>query len=238
MVRSYRITYALVFIFLTFSHFSAWSKQITAGFPEFPPYTFTENNKPSGIGIEMLQKLNTSLELDIELVPVNTYGNGIRRLKQHKIDFFLLATQNSDRDKLAQFSEPLVINRWSWFSLKGNVFEYNTPKSRSELRVATYDHSNTHKWLLSQHFIHIYATTDISAMLRQLKNGRIDAIFLSEQVLLETLKQSETPLDDLSVTLQVARPMGIYVNHKWLEQHPNFMPKLNKAIVSHTKQQH
>jgi len=226
--------FLFIITLLTSSGFSSLASEIIAGYPEFKPFTFTERDNAKGEGIAILQNIGQEMNWAIQPVAVQTYGNGIRRLQQNKIDLLLLASQNSERDKIAKFSRPVMFNRWSWVTLKTKPVDFQDPNLKRHLRVVTYNHSNTHSWLQQNRYELIYATTDVVAMLRQLKNHRVDAIFISEHVLVEALNLSELNKEDLTFNVETIKEMGIYVNLQFLERNPNFMTQLNSAIENLT----
>lgn len=204
----------------------AVAKTIKVGYPEFKPYTYTENGVAKGIGIDAIKKIAIQLKVNAEIYPIETYGNGFTRLKKGKLDAVLLASQNSERDKIAVFSQPITSNDWSWFSLPNKSL--TRPNIRT--KVATYLRANTHTWLIKNNFEFISATTDVSAMLRQLDKGRVDTIFVSEQVLLHELERLGKPQHSLTITKEVTKPFGIYVAKPFLKLNPDFMTQLNNSI--------
>lgn len=204
----------------------AVAKTIKIGYPEFKPYTYTENGVAKGIGIDAIKKIAIQLKVNAEIYPIETYGNGFTRLKKGKLDAVLLASQNSERDKVAVFSLPITSNDWSWFSLPNKSL--TRPNTRT--KVATYLRANTHTWLIKNNFEFISATTDVSAMLRQLDKGRVDAIFVSEQVLLHEIERLGKPPHSLTITKEITKPFGVYVAKPFLKLNPDFMTQLNNAI--------
>ena len=225
-----------IFLILICTSFLIKGEEIIVGYPEFSPFTFTLDNTPTGIGINSFSQVAKKLNLNYKFIPVNTYGNGIRRLAQNKIDLFLLATESPERNVIGDFSKPILINEWSWFSLKGSNFDFQTSDAKSNLKISTYEQSNTHKWLLKQEYQLIYSTTDINAMLRQLQTKRIDGIFLAKPVLIEALTKTTIRPDSLDITIESARPMGIYVSKSYTKKNPLFLSRLNNEIVKLQKQ--
>lgn len=221
-----------VLITLSLKPHSLIASDLVVGYPEFKPYTYTLKGQPKGIGFQAIKQLNETLNIDLSYEPIATYKNGMTRLKHNKLDALMLATQNTQRDEVAVFSSPIALNKWSWFTLKEKQLDFKNLYNKKNLRITTYDNANTHRWLIDNNYGTIYTTTDITAMLRQLINKRIDAIFVSEAVLLEALNKTEIKEQDLRITVEIAKPMGIYINKKYIEKNPNFMERLNAAIDS------
>lgn len=221
----------ILFIFLLFLLSpKVFATELIVGYPEFPPYTFTDQKQAKGLGIDLINKLAKNLKLTIKLKAIETYGNGKTRLKLGRIDALLLASKNAERDNIAVFSTPYLNNNWSWFARLGTKYDYDSSQSKRHLKIATYKGANTHQWLKDNHYNIIYPTTDIQAMIRQLFTQRVDAIFLSEQVFLQALNNSKWSKNELEKHQYIQQPFGIYVSKKFLEGRPTFMKELNAQI--------
>jgi len=220
-------TLILVSFFLSFC---ASSQTFKVGYPEFKPYTYTENGLAKGIGIETLHKLNQKLDLNIVIIPIETYGAGFTRLEKNKLDAVLLASQNAKRDEVATFSKPITFNNWSWFFINKPGLDYKSMVTNKGLKVATYKNANTHSWLKQQGYYAISPTVDLAAMLRQIDKGRISSIFISEQVMLDKLRMQNRNPDDFHILKQIQKPFGMYVSKTYLKQYPHFLTLLNEEI--------
>lgn len=210
--------------------FSVHAEELVVGYPEFKPYTYTTDGKADGIGVQFLRDIQKELNKEIKFVPIQTYKNGVARLKHDKIDVLLMATQNEERDQFGIFSLPIAMNNWSWFSLKNNKYDYKNAFNKKNLKIVTYDQANTHHWLIEQGYGVMYSTTDLTAMMRQLVSSRVDTIFISEEVMLEALKRASLTLDDLHIQLEIAQPMGLYISNKYFDRYPHVMQQINAAI--------
>lgn len=224
--------YTLILMAMLVS-FSAQSELLRIGYPEFQPYTYTENGVAKGVGIEVIKQVSENLALAIKLIPIETHGNGFIRLKKGKLDAVLLATANEQRDQDAQFSAPIAENIWSWFFLANPDTNYSELILDKDLRVSSITNTNTHQWLIKNKYRRVSTTIDITAMLRQIDRERIDAIFIAEHVLKHKLKSLNLNLNAFHIQRQLRKPFGIYVSHRYLEDKPMFMPKLNKEIAKY-----
>lgn len=228
-----RYFYTLVALVLILS-FAAQSAAMRVGYPEFKPYTYTEGGEAKGLGIEVFRQIGKDLSLKFELVPIETHGNGFTRLSKGKLDAVLLATANESRDKTARFSSPIAENTWSWFFIADKDKDYQALIKDKNLKVASITNTNTHNWLIKNQYKRISATIDITAMLRQIDRGRIDAIFIAEHVLLNKLETLNLNREAFHVQRQLKKPFGIYVAHQYLASRPDFMSQLNQQILKQT----
>lgn len=223
--------YFYTLVLLTLLPFSIRSEEMRIGYPEFKPYTYTENGEAKGLGIDVFRNIANNLGLEFQLLPVETHGNAFARLTRDKLDAVLLATKNTQRDQTSIFSKPIANNYWSWFFIADKNANYAAQIKNKNIKVATITNTNTHNWLLQNDYKRISATIDITAMLRQIDRGRINAIFISERVLQHRLKMLDLNQDAFHVHRQTTKPFGIYVAKSYLSSKPNFMTKLNEEIV-------
>lgn len=207
-----------------------FSAELTLGYPEFKPYTYTENGITKGLGVEWLDKIAKELKLTIKFEPIDSYGNGVNWLKENKIDGLFLASQNNERDALAFFSHKLTDNKWVWITKKNNHFDFDNISLKKSLRISTHTNANTHVWLKKNNYSQIYPTTDVQAMIRQLMHDRIDAVFLAEQVFLDALTLSPWSHSHVKMAVEVSKPFGVYISKNYLSKNKEFMTKLNLAI--------
>ena len=64
-----------------------------------------------------------------------------------------------------------------------------------------------------------------------LNEDRFDAIFLAETVFLQLLKDYQMDLNRYKQVVEVEKLFGIYIAKKYLKNQPEFMNKLNSAIL-------
>lgn len=57
---------------------------------------------------------------------VEDYGTVVQVLKTKLAGGMFLATQNAERDAIAVVTQPLMINKWSWFMLKDSDIDLNS----------------------------------------------------------------------------------------------------------------
>ena len=225
-----RYFYTLFYVLLLFS-FSTQSKELKLGYPEFKPYSYTKNGEAKGSSIEFFSQLAKRLSLDVEFIPVESHGSGFARLQKNVIDGMFPATQNSQRDQIGNISTPIDNNPWSWFLLKRQNKNYQALIANKEIRVGTLNKTNTHTWLLSNNYNGIAATNDLSAVLRQIHSERIEAIFVSERVLKDKLRELQLGVQDFHIIQQVNMPLGIYLSNQYFAKNKDFLPRLNAEII-------
>lgn len=200
-------------------------------FAEFAPYQYEQDGRPAGIGVKAVQRvLERDLGFSLELRMVPNYGRALAEVSSGGADGFFLASQNLERDKVAVFSEPLMVNRWSWFFNVDAFLEPNSAQFLATARVATLLHTNTHRWLNEQGYRHIMPVMKSSLLPRLLDQERIDAVFLAEVVFAQEAAATGFEVEDFTQVVAMAKPFGIYISNHYLEENKGFMTTLNEAI--------
>ena len=212
------------------------TQNITVLVPNFPPYTQQINGKLSGIGIEQADKVFAHAGLNVTYRFLPNYAKVLHEIKHNRGDAFLLASQNDERDKLAELSNPLVINKWCWYLHKNSTLSPEQATFKSTATISSHFNTNTHKWLNKNNYV-VEAVTDISRLPELLLHKRIDAVFLAELVFEKAIKEKELPLSHFKKVVEVEKPFGIYISKKYLESSPDTLKSINKSIQATMAQQ-
>lgn len=219
-------------ISLGFQHvtYAKENQELTILVPNFPPYTYQDNRQITGIGIELATEIFqiAGLKVNYQLMP--NYGKVVHEASLDKGDGFLLASQNTERDKIAIFSEPLLINRWCWYTLKETQFVPDYVNFKNLAKVSTHLNTNTHKWLVAQNYS-VEPVTNINVLPELLLKKRVDAVFIAELVFEQALKQGGYSFELFDKFIEVEKSFGIYINKTYLEKHPDTLSVINNAIV-------
>lgn len=199
-------------------------------FPVFKPYTYLENGYPVGIGIRAVNAIMVSLNQPVTLKSSPNYGRAVKEVRAGRADGFFLASRNNERDAIADFSAPVVTNNWSWFLNADSDWTVASAEFIQKAKVGTFLHANTHKWLIKRNFQNIDARNNITHLPELLSEKRLDAVFLAEAVFWDEVDESKIPREKFRHFVAIAKPFGIYISKDWVQDHPGFMTRLNKAI--------
>lgn len=152
------------------------------------------------------------------------------------MDFFL-ATESAERNKVAEFSEPVLKIEWTWVWLKQRS-DLNPDSSnfKHNAQVSAQSNSNIHRWLKEHNYQVTAGTTDIRGLLNLLKYKRVDAILLPELIVKTLLAEQAVDADLYSFQQEIHLPFSIYINKNYLKKHPDFMQKLKRRYWSLSKQ--
>jgi polar amino acid transport system substrate-binding protein len=196
----------------------------------FPPYAFMENDKITGVGVKLVEKILKGAGIEYELQLAPNFGRVVQNIKEGRSDGFFLASKNAERDGIATFTLPVLVNRWVWIVAAGSKLDPRGSDFKAQARLGTHLHSNTHVWLLENGYTVTGTPSSINTLLTMLKMDRINAILLAELVFDDALSRAGQPADSVVKVLHSEREFGIYISKSYLADHPNLLERINKEI--------
>lgn len=218
-----------LFALFGFVHQSSFSAEMRLMLPDFPPYTYMHDGKPSGIGIEVVEPILEKMGVKYTIQISSNHGRALRQLILEKSDGFFMASKNAERDKHAVFSKPILINKWVWVTLKSTNIDIK--ESSSSIKVASLLNTNTERWLKKNNYRVVASASSIESLVKLLDVNRVDAIFLSEAVLIEAVGD----LTKYNTSVAVEKDFGFYVSKSFIDKYPTFMQELNEHISQSSK---
>lgn len=193
--------------------------------------TFTPNKpvvKFSGLVVDVIQCAldNLDIELELKVVP---WVRAQKMVENTKADGFFAASQNSERDKFATFSDIIYEHHWRWYYLKNNPINFNSPTLTQEVVVTGYTGSNTLKWLKGNKFVVSVEANSSEALLRLLLIERADLLLASENVLDKVIKKAGI-VEQVESVLHSKKLLGVYFSNHFLARYPQFLAQFNQQI--------
>ena len=199
--------------------------------PDYPPYTYQENGHNKGIGYEAVAAIMADLEQPFLVQLVPHFGRAIVELQQDTVDGFFLATESHERNKNAEFSEPVLMIQWTWVWLKQRTdLVPGSANFKLKAQVSAQTNSNAFHWLKQHHYQVTAGTSDIRGLLNLLKFKRVDAILLPELTVKTLMAEQDIDTTLFNFQQELTLPFAIYINKTYLKNHPQFMQQLNVAI--------
>ncbi len=182
----------------------------------------------------MIRRVLENTDIPYKITIVKDYGTAVHVVKVHLADGLFLASQNKERDSIAVFTEPLMINKWSWYMLKDSNVTPNSEAFKLQAGIGSIKDTNTSKWLMSNGYAVKALPVDAHALVAMLKSHRIDAAFVADAVFEHELSTHE--LLQFKKTVQVEKPFGIYISHDYLSKNPVTLDIINRSIKNINKQ--
>lgn len=207
--------------------------------PDYPPYTYQVNGRNQGIGYEAVAAIMLDLEQPFSVHLVPHFGRAIVELQQDTVDGFFLATESAERNKNAEFSEPVLTIQWTWVWLtKRTDLVPGSESFKHKAQVSAQTNSNAYRWLKEHHYQVTAGTSDIRGLLNLLKFKRVDAILLPELTIKTLMAEQHIDTALFNFQQEISLPFAIYINKTYLNNHPQFMQQLNAAIRRYHAQVH
>ena len=164
--------------------------------------------------------------IKIHVVP---WARAQNMAKNDKVAGFFAASQNSERDQYATFSHVIADQDWAWFYLSDATLKPSSKQFKEDAFVASFIGANMLNWLKSENFNVVLEAKDSETLFDALLEGRINAI-LANRLVGEAIMKKLALSEQISVTVESKRPLGVYFTHHFLSQRPTFLEKFNAAV--------
>jgi len=224
---------------------SAWSQVVVAQdslrflIGDYPLYTYQENGQTKGIAYDAVAAIMTQMQQPFSVKLVPSFGRAIVDIRQNTADGFFLATENEERNVLAEFSEPVLSVQWTWVWLRQRTdLDPGSAEFKQQAQVSAHANSNIHQWLTEHNYQVTPGTVDIRGLLSLLKFNRVDAILLPQLTIDTLMQQQGVDATLYNLKPEVKLPFAIYISKTYLKKHPQFMQQLNAAIRRYHAQVH
>lgn len=212
---------------------AAEPKPLRVAIPDYPPYTVLAQGQFSGPGYDAFVSIMTEAGLNYQLIPVPNFGRALIDMQNQLIDMFFLATENTERGYVAQFSAPVIVTDWSWVWLKQrSELEPGSVKFKQSALVSAQMNSNIFSWLEQQNYKITAGTNDIHGLFKLLDFNRVDAIMLPSGVAHALIAAQQLDAGRYNIQPQLSLPFGFYVSNNYLSADPDMLQRLNKAIAA------
>ena len=206
----------IIFLLVSIPNFSKSHEIMSLASPHFPPYTYEHNQEIVGIGPDLIKRVLSNAKIPYKIIMVEDYGAGVHVVKTKLADGMFLASQNSERDAIATFTKPLIINKWSWFMLKDSKVDLKSESFKQQAGIGTIKGTNTFKWLKKNGYTILAQPLDAFS-------------FVAEAVFEHELDEQE--LSQFKKVVEVEKPFGMYISFEYLKSHPDSLEKINRSIV-------
>ncbi|WP_233081512.1 substrate-binding periplasmic protein [Rheinheimera soli] len=199
--------------------------------PDYPPYTYVQDGAYHGFGYEAFVSIMADLQQNFTIVPEPNYGRAVKDLQNQVVDGLFLASENEERNAVAEFSEAVSYSGWTWVWLKERTeLDPAAADFKKKAIVSAQLNSNTYLWIVKQNYKMAGAPSNIRMLFTMLNSRRVDAILLPELTAKAVMQQEKLDPNLYSMHLEVQLPFGIYISKAYIARNPDIMPKLNQAI--------
>ncbi len=198
------------------------------GVPNFAPYTHKENDKITGLAVKPVTQVLDTMGVSYTLRMFDNFSLLFKALRRNEVQGLFLASKNIERDRIAVFSKPVMINNWVWFQTIPPSFRVSSKRFKQNAKIATIEKTNTFRWLSRQGFqAH---GTQAHLLPRLLMDKKVDSVFSAQVVFERHAQQQNIHMRSYMKTIESKKPFGIYINKRYLLKNEGFMEALNALI--------
>ena len=198
--------------------------------PDLPPYQYQKGGRLQGIGIDLAEKVMKKAGIEYSFQTISDYEAAVESVRKGVADGFFLATQNTERDAIAVFSDTMLINNWCWFLDANGSLKPSDPFFKTKATVGTLENTNTHKWLKKNGYT-VRPLEEVEALPGYLlASKKVNAVFLAELVFIKAAEKSGIAGNRYTKIVQETKPFGLYLSKKYLSENPGVMERINAAI--------
>ncbi|MCG7586380.1 ABC transporter substrate-binding protein, partial [Photobacterium sp. OFAV2-7] len=142
---------------------------------------------------------------------------------------FFLASQNAIRDSYADFSQPVLNQVWSWFSLSDSI-DTESEMFKKEAVVTAIFGSNKWFWLHKSGYRVEKKPRHPSTLIELLLTGEVGAVLANEFVMKEAIESLGISHRAITRIAVKEKPLGVYFSKKFTKQYPLFVGEFNQAV--------
>ncbi|KQV28492.1 ABC transporter substrate-binding protein [Rhizobium sp. Root1203] len=163
---------------------------------EYPPFSYREGKAMKGASIEQVDRMMTAAGIDytVEMMP---WARAYSLAQTTPMTCVFTTAHNAKRDSKFKWVEPLLVDNNILIAKTGSGISAMDLEEAKKYTIGTQREDYTETVLKEKGFTKLDVTTDFSATLRKLLNGRIDMMPISE-IYFDRLK-TEQPLQKVAV---------------------------------------
>ncbi|MDO6746415.1 substrate-binding periplasmic protein [Gilvimarinus sp. 1_MG-2023] len=139
---------------------------------------------------------------------------------------FFTAMPSPVFDQFARLSNPLVLEKWYWFSRTGT----SSVADLKNIRTGAILGSHQQQWLEFNGVTDYLAAQDLPQLIKLLMAGRINVILADFNHFQQAAASLELSPDVYQSQFFRYVPLGVYFGHHFLEQNPRFFKQFNQQI--------
>jgi polar amino acid transport system substrate-binding protein len=179
---------------------------------EFPPLSFSQDGKASGLGSEVVQEImkREGVNVTIQVVP---WARGYKAAQDGPLTGLFTATRTDQREKLFKWVGPLAQQVTGFYALKDSkitIASLEDAKKIDSIGVVTDYYSQ--QYLVKEGFTNLDVSADPNAMVRKLLAGRISVMVSENITLADLLKANDAKLEDVKAlyTIQTTQSYLVF----------------------------
>lgn len=174
-----------------------------------------------GTTIDSMRCITAHMDWDMQVqsVPQNRALHGLRT---RSVDGYFAVDETELLDQYALPTAPIALEKWYVYSL-------NPIENFQDARIGAIAGSNEAHWLETSQYNLAMTVAHPRQLVALLERGRVDAVLLDQRVMamLHLGSNGRAPLSHSFVRFA---PLHLYLTHRFVAEHPEFIPIFNQNI--------
>lgn len=141
-------------------------------------------------------------------------------------DGFFTAMPDPELDAFAVLSDPLILQKWYWFTRDDTNFSADP----STMRKGAILGSHQQLWFDLNGQSNYLSAQDLPQMIKMLYAGRVDVILADRQHFEKAAHSLNIAPERYRAQFDRYVPLGVYFGREFVERHPNFLPQFNRHV--------
>ncbi|NVK17707.1 MAG: hypothetical protein HWE30_03300 [Methylocystaceae bacterium] len=150
-------------------------------------------------------------------------------IKANRIDGFFLSTPDEALDETSLPTEPLALERWKYYRLKGSDLP---AVPNGDQRVGAVLGSNEAVWLKQHYIPHIQRIPDMESLVKVLQSQRLSYVLVDERAFEEAAAKYHLPNKVLESHFVRYVPLVAYFSKVFIKENPGFLDAFNASLDS------
>lgn len=220
----------VLLVILNFTVPSLAQEPMRLGVPQLKPFTYLENNTLKGTAIKPIEQALNASGIKYTFIYIENYSLLLKAVRKGSIDGFFIGTKNIERDRYAEFSKPILVDHYSWFTLNDAPYEADSRELKLKGKIGAVTKTNSYRLSIRRGF-QVYGQPS-ELLAEQFINGTLDAVFATEGPFTYQLDALNFPKELYNIKQESERPFAMYISKKYLNQFPDTLKKINQHIVT------
>ncbi|WP_020209928.1 substrate-binding periplasmic protein [Gilvimarinus chinensis] len=142
------------------------------------------------------------------------------------IDGFFTAMPDPELDAFATLSDPLILQKWYWFTRDDTEFASDPATMRKGAILG----SHQQLWFDLNGQTDYLSAQDLPQMIKMLYAGRVDVILADRQHFEKAAHSLNIPPERYHARFDRYLPLGVYFGREFTERHPDFLAQFNRHV--------
>ncbi len=219
-----------VFLCLSSVHSHAQEKLISAGHPQYPPFSYTAGETSKGVGPDLVTAIFAELNIEVEFKQA-PWARALKECEHGKIDVINGGYFSDERAKYMDYTIPYMEDQISVYTMKDKVFKFEDWKDligKQGVTIRKESFGNEFNNYVKEK-LNVHRVNDLERAFIMLTNNRVDYVVFGKypaihKMITMGIREKITILEK-SVVVE-----NVYVSISQKSKFRKLLPKINAII--------